>query len=121
MSKKEVNLFDVFDHFKDSKDENMILFQFIQSGQSWGAKKKGKKEICAKVSIAVPYEICNPENRNLAEIRNYYGFVLFVPKEKVDNFVKIYNEHRCLTCEYNNKEVYCKSCKEFSNYKPVKE
>ncbi len=80
------SLWEIFDNFKD--DPNTRIFQFIQSGQSWGAKKKGKKEICAKVSFAVPYDICNPENTNLGELRKYAGIIMFFKKDKLKEFLE---------------------------------
>jgi len=35
----------------------------------------------------MPIDICNNKNRNLGEIKDYFGIVMFIPKEKVKEFI----------------------------------
>lgn len=80
--KKGKTLREIFEKFRN--DDGTRIFQFLRIGQSWGATNKRP----ARVSIQMPNDICNNENRNLGEINKYIGIVMFMDKEKVEKFMK---------------------------------
>jgi len=80
-NKKGKTLLEIFEKFR--KDDNTKIFQFVQTGTSYGATDKKP----ARVSIQIPGDICNNKNRNLGEIGKYLGIVMFMPKEKVVKFM----------------------------------
>ena len=77
-----MDLIDIMDKF--SKEKDTKFFQFARYGQSYGATDKKP----ARVTIQMPIDICNNKNRNLGEIDNYFGIVMFIPKEKIKEFIK---------------------------------
>lgn len=79
---KGKTLFEIFEKFRNDKDTR--IFQFIRVGSSYAATDKRS----ARVSIQMPNNICNNKNRNLGELNNYLGIVMFMPKEKVEKFMK---------------------------------
>jgi len=76
-----MDLIDIADRF--FKENDTKFFQFIRDGASWGMTDKRS----ARVSIKMPIDICNNKNRNLGEIKDYFGIVMFIPKEKVKEFI----------------------------------
>ena len=77
-----MDLIDIADNFFKEKDTK--FFQFLLNGSSWGATKKRS----CRCSISIPKDIANTENKNLGEVHNYFGIVMFIKKDKVKEFIK---------------------------------
>ena len=83
MSKKEgKTLSEIFEKFR--LEDGTVLFQMVRCGTSHGATDKKS----ASISIVVPKEISNNKNRNLGEVNKYVGIIMFIPKEKVEEFMR---------------------------------
>ena len=80
--KKGKTLREIFERFR--KDDDTRIFRFMRAGTSYGATNKKP----ARVSIQMPNDICNNENRNLGEMSKYLGIVMLMDKEKVEKFMK---------------------------------
>lgn len=78
---KGKTLSEIFERFR--MENGTVLFQFVQDGTSYGATDKRS----ARVSIQIPKDICNKENRNLGELRKYLGIVMFFDKEEAEKFM----------------------------------
>ena len=83
-NKKEgKTLSEIFERFR--MENGTVFFQMVRCGTSTGATDKKQ----AKISIKIPFDICNNKNRNLGEIDDkYVGIIMFIPKEKVEKFMK---------------------------------
>lgn len=80
---KGKTLFEIFEKFRT--DNDTILFNMVRAGTSTGATDKKQ----ARISIKIPFDICNNKNRNLGEIDDkYFGIMMFIPKEKVEKYIK---------------------------------
>ena len=76
-------LFEIYKKFREDKDT--FLFNMVRAGTSSGATDKKQ----ARISIKIPFDICNNKNRNLGEIDDkYFGIMMFIPKKKVEKFIK---------------------------------
>lgn len=86
MAKTESNnhnkgLFDIFDEFHDKPDTK--IFQLVLNGACYGANKKKP----ARISIQMPIDICNENNKNLGELQDLFMIVMVMDKQKVKDFL----------------------------------
>jgi len=81
-NKKQITIIDIADNF--IKENDTKFFRFVMNGQSWGATDKKP----ARVSIAMPPDICNNKNRNLGELNNWFIVCMAIPMEKFKKFIK---------------------------------
>ena len=80
---KGKTLFEIFEKFREDKDT--LIFNMVRAGTSSGATDKKQ----ARISIKIPFDICNNKNRNLGEIDDkYFGIMMFVPKIKLKKFME---------------------------------
>lgn len=71
---------------KDSlKEEGIIIFNIVRSGQSYASSKRYKH---ARISIAIPEEICTD---NLKDLNNWKLYCIAVPKINKENESKQVN------------------------------
>lgn len=73
-----MNLYEIMQKLRKKDNGDIKTFSFIQYGSSYGAN--GKKP--ARVSIQMPIDMCNENNRNLGELRNWKMFIVAIPREK---------------------------------------
>lgn len=78
-----MDLYEIMTKLKENDNGEIKAFPFIQYGSSYGAK--GKKP--ARVSVQMPIDMCNENNRNLGELRKYKMLVIAIPKEKWEQVI----------------------------------
>lgn len=79
VKKDSSHIAQLMDHFFNTGTGNM--FQFIQSGTSYGSTKKRE----ARISITMPRTICD---KNLQDLKKWRMFVFAFPIKEYDRFIK---------------------------------